>query len=659
MSAGGRAWARVTFLWSELRRLRPSVLLAWRELTRRRGATVAAGALGIVAGSTIVRSPEVGSAALPPAAVAAVLLFAVPAALAAGTNPAQRHEAEVLLRLGSRRYVVRLAVTLAVAGATAIPAVVAVVIAAAVGIGDADTALNALVAAVLCPPAGALLTSGSRLPEVPRSRRTGIRTALRASLGVAAIALGYWTGFAMRSGNDVDVYLPLALAVVFGGLYLLAPLLIDVFGWTVHRAPGFQARLAGAEVRRVRRALTVPVALTACAACLLVVEAVLGAGLHQREEDRSAAIAAIGPGRAGRSGHELLVGCGGGPFRDACPDGHDSVVGPAGLTAQARRLAPRATVAEVRGLGFLPRSAKAVFGDVTRNSEGGSSASRSVDVALATPELLRTLRLDPAMAHGHRALVLDRRVLRADGTTRLAPTTLNPFDEGRARAFPARLVVRDQLPALLPAVLLPRRLISPRTSRLATSLVLRFPTRPTDREVTALRDGLDVPVIRGDQRIDVAATNRTDDLDLIAPRSGAEVGRFTVSLGIASALAVLVAQAALSLAHRRDDEILHLLGSARPAVARVAALRGVLIGAAGTVVGAAVGFGGTLVGLAHYARYGRFSAPDPLLAIPVVVPPAVLVAIVVLPLLSAAIGAALASTRPLVDPTRQAERLAW
>lgn len=658
MSAHGRTRSTATFLLSELRCWRASLLLGWRELTHRRGATVAAGALGIVAGSTIVRAPEVGSAALPPAAVAAVLLFAMPAALAAGTNPAQRREADLLLRLGTRDYVVRSAVILAVAGATTVPATTAVLVAATVGIGDASTAANGLAAALLFPLAGALLTSGARLPAAVRRRSPRIRTAMRSILGVVAIALGYLLGLTPKSGSDVGLVLPPALALVFVGLFLLAPLVVDLLGRTVRRASGFEARLAGAEVRRVRNALTVPVAITACVACLLVVEAMLGAGLHQREQDRREAIAALGRGSAGRSGHELLVGRS--PYRDGLPDSPQGVT-PDKLAARVRRLAPRAAVAEVVGLALRPRSARAVFGDVTRGGEGATPTSRTVEVAVATPELLSALGIAPALAHGDRALVLDPRVQRADGTAQLAtPVSGLTYDNAEpARSYPARLAAGDRLPALLPAVLLPSRLVPLGSSRPVTSLVLRFPTRPTDDEVTALRDGLNTSVVRGDRRVDVAATNRTDDLDLIAPRSGAEVGRLTVSLAIASALAVLVGQAALALAHRRDDEVLHLLGAARPTMARVAAVRGLLIGAAGTVVGAAVGLGGTLLGLARYADKGRFSAPDPLLAVPVVVPPAVVVAIVGLPLLSAVIGAGLAWARPLVDPVRQAERLAW
>lgn len=661
MSAGHRGRGAAHFLLWELRGLRASVLLAWRELTRRRGATVAAGALGIVAGSTIVRSPEVGTAALPPAAVAAVLLFAVPAALAAGTNPAQRREADILLRLGTRRYVVRLAVILAVAGATAVTALATVLLAAAVGIVDPYTTDSALTVAVLFPLAGALLTSGARLPVAVGCRPARARTALRAISGVAAIALGYLSGLTMSSGSDVGLILPLSLAVVFGGLFLLAPLVVGLLGRAVRRAPGYEARLAGAEVRRVRRALTVPVAITACAACLLVVEAMLGVGLHQREQDRSEAIKALGPATAGLSGRQLLLGRGLTPFRDSFLD---DLQGPqtGQVAAKARQLVPRAeVVASVRGLSFTTRSARPVFGNLHHFDFNDPAASGGASVAVATPELLSALGLDSALATGNRALVLDGRVLRSDGTTRLAVTSVGSPDDAEApvRSFRSRLVTRDQLAAAVPAVLIPEGLLGGRSSKLVGSLVVRFPTRPTESEVRALQDGLNTSVVRGDKPVDVAATNRTDDIDIIAPRTGAEVGRLTISLAIASALAVLVAQAALSLAHRRDDEILHLLGSSRRAVAQVAAVRGALIGVAGTLVGAAVGLGGTLVGLAYYADHGRFSTPDPLLAIPVVVPPAVVVAIVVLPLLSAAIGAALAWTRPLVDPPRQAERLAW
>ncbi len=612
---------------------------------------------GVVAGLVLLGDTQ-PKGLLTPAGLAMLALFTVTAALAAGTHPARRHEAGVLVLQGARRYLVRLMVLVAVAVATVGPGLVAVLAGLAFGVGNGDSRGTAVAALLFLPALGAIVTGGARLPPPVAVGQPHLRMLARTGFAAASIGLGIAMAATVSTGSGLELVLPVSLFLAFVGLFALAPLAADVIGWAAGHGAGLRLRLAGTEVRQVRRALTVPVAVTAGIACLLVVQTMLGAGLAQRENARRTAIHALSPASAGLSGRQLVVGYRGERFLDF---GDTNAVSGPELIAITGRVAPLATVSLMQRLPLTPRSARAVYGDITR--EGGSAAAGSVvPVAVATPQLLAALGLDPALARSERATVLDPRALRNDGTVRVAEVPVGPEDDRidrPTRDFPAHLARTSRLPVGLPAVLVPAALVPDLKVDETNAAVISFPGRPTDRQVETLRKALRADVVRGDQPVDVAAHNRTDDIGVVGLRTSAEVTRFAVVLGAIAVFALLVAQVALALAHRRDDEVLHLLGARPASLAMIAAARGALIGAAGTIIGATVGVVGTLVGLGAYAANGRFGGPDPLLRVPVALPLVTIAALVALPVLSGGIGAAVSRGRPTADAVTRAERLAW
>ena len=643
--------------------------LGWWELRRRRTTTALAAAGGVGA-ALLLAAPSTasrGGVSLDLAAV--ILMVSVPATLAAGTHPDQRREAALLSRLGCGRLVQRLAVTLAVTAAVTVPAWLTTVAASALTEADPNRADTAVFLVAALPFLGAWLTSGARLPDlVPDRRRPRARTRLQGAIGLVLVVLGCLAPGAVTSGSSLELGLPIALILAFAGLFVLSPLLVAGLGRVAARQSGTAVRLAGAAVRDASRALTVPVAVTAAAACLLVVQSMVGAGLHQREQARVAAIEALGPTTAGTSARVVVAGGNLGRAWEA-----DADVGPAtaehpgkDVASSARAAAPAARVAEIRRLAYQPRSGRAVYGDITRSDGDDWPLDRAARVAVATPELLAALDIDPTLATSRWALVLDRRTLRGDGTVRLAeiPADISAqmgADESGwpVRTLPARTLETGGVPTALPAVLVPRTLVPPGIRSNVAGAVVAFDRRPRETQVVAVASATGLATVRGDQPVDLAATNRTDDTGAVWIRSSGDVVGLVATLGTATVAALVLAQLVMALTHRRDDDLLAVLGARRSALTAVAAVRGVLVALVATAVGASVGIGGTLIGLARYRSTGRFAEVDALLPVPTRWPIPMVVGLVALPLVAGAIGAALARWRPQADPTTRAERLAW
>jgi len=596
------------------------------------------------------------------------------AALASATDPTQRDEADLLVRQGCPRTVLRVANWLAAAATVAVPAALAAVVATAVPGGSLDRLGTALFTAATLPAAGAWATAGSVLPDrLGRSRRAkAARGTARVVLGLLLVLAGAALPTITRSGSDLDSLLPLSAIVLLAGFALLSPAALATVARFVSRLPRPALRVGASAVTRNRQGLTMTVTLLGAVACLLVVQAVIGEGLGRREANRRSAIAALGPATAAGSGRLVLVqttrlgsvmesdattGFGGtapgtgGPGTSGLgtsgSGGSDPVED---LPAEVRQTVPRTPVAGVTRVALTVRSGRSVYG-VVREAQGlERDALAPVDVALATPQLLATLGLDPALARGKRAIVLDARVLTSDGAVALAANPFQVFSQPgtelpRPVRVPAVNSFAGRVAARLPAVLLPKRLV-PAGALVeegpGSMVVVRFPHRPTARRVRALADGTYADVARGDRPVDVLASHRTDRISTVWVRDRADSWRLLASILVLSAAAALVALLGLRLAVRREDEVLGLLGAAPRMQVAVSAARGMVIGVVGAVLGGAIGLVGTAIGLARYNATGRFVHDDSLAPVPFSWPPIVWLGLVALPVLTAAVGACLA-----------------
>jgi hypothetical protein len=630
--------------------------LVRRELRARPRSSAGAATLGALLGAVLARAPIGGGTTQ--RAVAAILLLSTAAALADATSPRQREDAALLVRLGCPRLLIRLAAWATVLATFGLPAGAAAWLVVVTGQSAAGQS-GAWLTALLLVGAGAATTCGTRLaaPAGTSSTDARTRTLGRLGLGCCLLAIGVALPTFADTGSDLDLALPLGLASGIVGLVVLAPLVAMSAASVLSRLPTASARVAATSLRAQRRGLTIPVALVAAVALVLVVHSVLGSGLGRREHERVHALQRMGPATVGGGDRAVVVAwslrvLGAGEPKEADLAGLARAAGPGAIAAPISVL--RATALPPGG----------VAGNVTQ-ANGLFSSTDGRPVALATPELLRALGLDPAMAEGGRALVLDDRLLGRTGTVHLVGNdTSGPADRrGTGIRIDAIDAVPGELWAGLPGVLLPRAAVAAidraggidgqvvsDPGGVDTDAVVRFTGPPTARAVAAL-EGSGTEAVRGGTAVDLTEQDRTDRAVSVWVRDGADVRELAQGMVVLAVAGLVVALGALRLATRRDDALLAQLGARRRTLLAVSAWRGLAIAGAGAVIGTAVGLGATALGLARYDRRTRFAAEVVLAPIGWHVPALVWWAILAIPALAAMAAMVLAATagRPEAD----------
>ena len=652
--------------------LRLAFRLGWTDARRHGLVTGVSAAAGLASAIALTTLPA-NTGHVGPRDLALLALIAVPAAVAAGTDPAQRNHAEVMVRMGATKWLIRLAAVVAAAGPTALGAFIGV---AAAGVYqsfrriDGELATAALLGIAL-PTCGALLTAAGRLPGTepvarPTRRSPMPRLSVRTGLGITMIGVGAAAPATSTTGSDLDLLLPLGTALVIGGLTLAGPAFLGIASTAIARLPGSSNRIAAGVLHRNRRALTLPMALTSAAACVLMVQGVLGVGLGQREADRVAAITELGPATVGTSPRQLLLeGIGlfewyedhptAGPAEARPPTNQEQVNA---ARAALTRLAPEHRAATIDAAPYAATTGDPKFGENFTTSPFAQFGRARPTVAVATPELLGVLGLDPTWGDEDRAIALDPRALRPDGAVYLVGLE-NDSSRLEPLTLPARLTGSRGVPVGLPAVLVPRSMLPNPTFAPSVSLLALFPKRPSNHLIAALTKSLGQAPRRGDALVAGAKGNRSDQMSSVWVRTNTEVWELLPPLLLAALVINWIAQAGVALAHRHEDEVLDVLGSGRLMRWRLGAVRGFVLGLAGTVVGAAVGGGATVVGL---TRYNRRLERDPLAqltAIPISMPISVVAGLAALVIVSTAVGAVVAATRRQSATTTRAERLAW
>ena len=456
----------------------------------------------------------------------------------------------------------------------------------------------------------------------------------------------------VSTGSGLDLALPLGLVLGVAGLVVVAPVVSLAVAPLISRLPAASPRLAATSLREQRRGLTLPVALVATIVLLLVVQSVVGQALGTREQARASALRTLGPASVGGGERAVLVD-------QVWPATAREGPAPADPADLARRAGPGAIAAPIALLQATALPPGGRLGNVSLPGDLFSTASGGA-VALATPDLLAALGLDGALAQEDRALVLDDRMLADDGTVHLVGTNVSePVGrKGTGLHLDAIDVLPGQVWAGVPAVLLPRAAVTAidlgdgldgqivsNPGAVDTGAVVRFPARPTNAAVDALA-GPTTEAVRGDDAIDLTAQNRTDRTGSVWVRTAGEAGDLARSLLALAVVGLAVALASLRLAVRSDDAVLVELGARRRTLAAIHAWRAAAVASGAALLGAAIGLASTAIGVWHYDHRSRIQEDVELLPLGWQVPNLVWLAIVVVPLLAAAIGGALAALGP-------------
>lgn len=640
--------------------------LTGRELRTRTAATGIGVAAGLVAGAALGGALGAGHEDAVQQA-AAIALLAGGAALADTTDPRQRDDAAVLLRLGCPRLTVRIAAWAGSVVALGIPAAIAALITHVVrsSMPDADLSPpvpNMAGLALLLVAAGAATTCGTRLTERrDASSASTVWRVLRAVGSVVLILMGALFPSTSNSGTTLDFTLAVGLFFILVGLVGLAPELTASTVAVTRRLPSASWRVSAATLAPQRRGLTLTVSLVAALAALLVLQVTVGTGLGEREEKRVAALRSLGP--ATWAGNDRVLVVSQGMARTFAFD--ESTVGPSGETPEPLEgsIPPGTQVAAVQTLDAEAVAAGGALGNTSRSVDGPFGEDWG-SVALATPELLAALGLDPRLAGGDRAVVLDRRVLLPDDRVRIV-TANNPdaigengLALGRGVTRPAVALTDDAAWVGLPSVLLPQQVYDdlpasirrPRPGDFEIEpfdRVVRYAARPTDRQIGDLyRAFPESEIHRGDERVDLAHRNRTDKTSIVWVRDPADVRELAVGLGTMAIVAVGIALASLRLAVRREEAVLEVLGARRRSRVAVSAARGASIAAAGTAAGALIAVVATRWGVHWYDTRTRFDSLVVLDPIGWSFPTSGLLALAALPVLAGLIGAVLGLLGP-------------
>lgn len=651
-----------------------SYRLSLRLLRRRRafwvtGAAVAA--LGVLLGGI----PPFG------AVFGAGLALVLGVSLAAAPDPDDLRAGAVFHLVGARRRQRRAVVawtsTLILLPGAAIGLGVAVV-------GDAFAlhhlpSARFLVVFLLIGEVSSILATRSRLrTEEAAEVGTGGRVSATSSALLAALGLVLIVGAgALPSTSSTGWELSLSLLVAWigvgVGLLLLLPALVRIALVLMQRLPVPVMRLAGG---RAMPAMGTSIWLVALGTTVLVSATVIGFGLVGREQPRLAALQRYDL-RQGTADDQVIVREAGPTVFGPTMDGLSSSFTDAALAAvrETPGLAEAVPVlVPIRPLGGLSRSPVGGLVVPSLKVEPGPLGSPGTStVAVATPELLAVLDASSfgPFIDGGGALALNR--------TRL--------DRGRVSIAVSR-IYRDAAPvrrlrlaarALKPrrvAVGLPAALVSAATIRRLTSdipqpllVVGRAPTfSSADRAGLQSRldavasgpgsFGLHSDIALGSDPFDLGLLDRTDAPSVSLVRDEPSLlGVLGAGLG-GYLLVVAVTTRFVALSRRREDEVFEVLGAPAGVVPRIAAVQAGVVATVGVLVGAAIGFGATLTGLYQYNHNTRLDAQTVFPAIPVYVPPLLLIGLVLMPLVSAAVAALMARWRPALDPTLLGERLA-
>jgi hypothetical protein len=482
-------------------------------------------------------------------------------------------------------------------------------------------------------------------------------------LGVLLVVSAALLSRGLRALWELDLTLGPLLGVAALGLLLALPPLVGWIGGWLARARSVPIALAGTALRARRRLLAPAAALGAVAAMFVAVQAVVGLGLAEREQQRRAQLGDAGRFTAGLSDRDVFVGEDRPPwlfaslaFTAAAPSDMATAV-PDGVADAVRAAVPGARVVDVE---VLPLK---IDGDPLL------PRTQPFPVAVGTPELLAALGLDRFAGD----LDAGRAVALAPGTVVEGHVTLRGMEgvaSGWYESLPARLVQRRVVPQYQPWVLVPPSVgASVRAAAGApdgwpsvnpAALAVGSERSLSDDQLRAIRAAAGpLTVIRGGHRVPgVLDHDRLDSSYAIVLDTPADV-RLGVALAVVVTLVALaVALRLAALTGRSDDELLDVLGARSATLRRAAVGQALVIGLLAVPLGAAVGVLAARVGLDSYNGGGRFADGVELPPIPVGIPTALVVGAALVPLATALLAGLLTHRRPL-DPRSLADRLAW
>lgn len=496
--------------------------------------------------------------------------------------------------------------------------------------------------------------------------RTRVPGPVRLICASVLVFLGIAIPGSAQDWFNLDLTLVPGLILVGTGLSLIAPMVFSTAGRGLARiARHPSARLAGSLAVDRRRALGPAACLVAAGSAAVVVQAVLGSGLATREADRQQKMSL----RAGTRSDQVIVHA---ETSDFLPLFSPTREGPAApFAAVTLQDIAKLTSAAPPGSSVAPVVTPVVAAGAPGNAGGlfltaltldQRSDSTNSGVALATPELLRALRLErfaPDVAAG-RALVLDPEVELRSGQVSLLINDPG-VEDLPSTPISARAVGGTGTPSRLPPVLVPesmlKRLAPLATERVLTGAVVRGTAPATAEEIGALRSAIPSATVMGGGDIDIERLEETrlDAAGSVLVRTSADVVGGVLLVGLAGVVALVVGLRFAALAHRAEDDLFEVVGAPPAILRRISAWQGALVTLVGIGLGLPVGLIGTASGIARYNASGREGLPP----IPFEVPGLLLVGLLVLPLVGATFAWLSAGQRPSVDPVLLAERAAW
>lgn len=671
-------------------------------LRMNRGRTLTA-VLGLAAGVAVLTAVwHAGSLDGGDRVTGPLLLAVVAGATAAAVDPRQLRAAAVLDLSGATRTQRRAVVVVeaAVLGLLAFPLgwLAGVGWTTAAGTRRPDVAIVGLFA-VLVPTVVALFAGRMRTrvtavdargaappaprPPVVRGTRgllaTG--TALRLLTGFGLIWMGYWLASSTSSFFDLDLFLWPGIALAGGGLGLLLPFLVHATAAALDRLPWLTPNLDAALLRSRRKLLAPALLLGTVAALAVAVNGVLGAGLTEREQRRRQHLDQF-EFTAGLHPDDVIVGRAqtGSLFEEALwsISEEDGDPGPYRLAAEAaervRSAYPDAAVTTVE---FLP--AATVGADPQVPGPGQRW------VAAGTPELLAALDLDRYAADldAGRAVALDPTVLREGRATIDVYDYLSDRTPTVSGTVVVDAVAADlaSIPLHLPALLVPPGLDVPEVVDLAPApplgphaLLVRLTHRATAVDAAAIAelvrpgseplattyDDNGMRAWPGGERLSFPYDEgRLDAAETVTLHDPDEVRAAVLFVALVALVGLFVTLRLATVTRRSDEDVVEALGARPRTLRRLAVLQAAVLAALATSLGLAVGIVLTRAGIATYNSHGRFEGDSELPPIPLVVPPALWVGLVAVPLVAAALAWLLALRRPAPTPAALADGLLW
>jgi hypothetical protein len=659
-------------------------VVAGLSANRARAVTAVAGmATGVAVMYAGTNAKSLGSGG----GTAGLLLVAiVTAAVATAADPRQLRAAAVLDLMGATRLQRRMvvAVEAVVLGLLSLPLGLAVGGAVAGASGTERPAPAGIVAQVLCLTFGIGVFAGRTrtavtvldargAPPLVSGRRIRVAAvALRVVGGGVLMFLGYLLASHSTSWSDLDFVLWPSIGMMWLGLALIVPLVLDGVGRILHRSPTVAAHLGGSLLLARRRLVVPAMLLGTTGAFAIAVHAILGAGLVEREERRRTEIGERYTFAAGLDSRQMVAGRGFGLFSSTLwgsfiqtegqPDASFVQIPPE-VIDQVRATWPDAAVAPIEYLPFV------VGGDPVVPRPTGRVA------AVGTPELLTALGLERHAGdlEAGRAVALDPSAVQ-DGKVELVRR-----DDGTSVEFRSvNAVVADphRVPVRLPAALVPAQDVADwdSTSRAAApvAVAVRLPEPVTDADVARLagvaQSDSDIPSFGvqawagGEIERHPFNDGRLDGSGTVALREPGEVRLALLVIAAVAVIGLLVALRLAAVTRRADEEVIELVGARPATMRRVAAYQAGVLTALATSLGLALGIVVTRWGVSRYNTDGRFGSGTggtDLPPIPMIVPRELLVALVIVPLAAASAAWILALRRPRPSPTSVSDGLLW